>query len=114
MTHRARKPFSKATLYSSAVIFILFGAMGFFSIPAFSVLLLGPSWLGAGEVAHSVSRPNPAKAAQQLKGTQRGEPSGRQARVDHRGEVKLSTRHPGSPRSSKAGFRLAGDYQYLP
>jgi len=96
MTQRAQKPFSKATLYSSAIIFVLFGAMGFFSIPAFSVLLLGPSWLGAGEASLSASRPNPAKGSRHLKRRPRGEQSGRQAQAVQVGEVKLSTPQPGA------------------
>jgi hypothetical protein len=96
MTQRARKPFSRATLYSSAVVFILFGAMGFFSIPAFSTLLLGPSWLGAGEAAISASRPDRAKGARHLKRRPRGEPSGRQAQVVQVEEAKLSTLRTGA------------------
>ena len=114
MTHRARKPFSKATLYSSAVIFILFGAMGFFSIPAFSVLLLEPAWRGAGEATLSMSRPDPARGAQHLKQRQRGAASGRQVRTVQGEEAKLSTRQPGSPRSSETGMRFSLTNQYLP
>jgi hypothetical protein len=114
MIHRAQKPFSRATLYSSAVIFILFGAMGFFSIPAFSVLLLEPSWQGAGESTLSPRRPEPAKGAEHLKRTESGEPSGRPVRGVHGGEADLSTWRPGSPRTSEAGFRFPLDNQHLP
>jgi hypothetical protein len=96
MITRAQKPFSRATLYSSAIIFILFGAMGFFSIPAFSVLLLEPSWQAAGESTPSASRPEPAKDTEHLKQTESGELSGRPARAVHSRESKLSTRRSGS------------------
>ena len=96
MSHRTQKPFSKATLYSSAIIFILFGAMGFFSIPAFSVIFLEPSWQVAGKSAWSAGRPDPAKGARHLKRRPRGEPSGRQAQAVQVGEVKLSTPQPGA------------------
>ena len=111
MTHRARKPFSKATLYSSAVIFILFGAMGFFSIPAFSVLLLEPTWRVGGQSTLSVSRPDPVKGAQHLKRRPRGAASGRPVRTVQAEESRLST---GSPRSSETGMRFSLTNQYLP
>ena len=111
MTYRAQKPFSRATLYSSAVIFILFGAMGFFSIPAFSVLLLKPSWQGAGESTLPASAFEPARGPQRLKATGSHGPAGRLAKS---GAVTLSTWRPESERSTETGFRFQSYSPYLP
>ena len=111
MAYRAQKPFSKATLYSSAVIFILFGAMGFISIPAFSVLFLKSSWEGAGEATLSASWSEPVRDTRRLKATESRRPTRRPAK---RGAVTLATGRTESLGSNETGFQFESYYPYLP